>query len=261
MTDAVWMSPIAFSIGFIDIRWYSLAYIMGFLIAFAIAKYHYFPKHKLSIDYLDPFFSSVIIGVILGGRLGHVVFYDIHRYIADPVEVLRVWHGGMSFHGALVGVMVAIFYMNYRYRINIWLMSDFVCLTAPIGIFFGRVANFINGELVGRVTDVPWAIVFPHVDMLPRHPSQIYEAIFEGLLLGIILQFISYRNPPKGVITALFFMIYGGMRFTLQFFRVAENPYGLMLFNLDMGQWLSIIMLCAGVILLTLNLRQHKNNS
>lgn len=249
MPELTWFDPVAFHIGPIPIRWYALAYILGFVSAFYWAKHHYFIKHQLSLNLLDPFMNSMIVSMIVGGRLGHVIFYDWAKALKDPVWVFKIWQGGMSFHGALLGLAVGLWIFSYRQSLSFWLLSDFVCIVAPWGIFFGRLANFINGELVGRITDVPWAVVFPMIDLMPRHPSQIYEAGVEGVLLGLLMWHLQKKDMNPGIITGVFMCAYAVARFFMEYFRVPECPYGCFL-GLDMGQQLSICMLICGFLIL-----------
>ena len=202
-----WFDPVAIQIGPLAIRWYGLAYFTGIIIGYLVGKHWYFPSRNLSLQLLDKMMTAVILGIILGGRIGAVFIYHFDHFLKDPI----------------------------------WLFK--------IGIFFGRIANFINGELVGRVTDVSWAIVFPHVDHLPRHPSQLYEALSEGVLLFLLLIFINHLTRREGVLSAVFLFFYGIIRFIMEYFREPENPFGAMWFGWDMGQWLSFLMILAACAL------------
>jgi|688.fasta_scaffold256263_3 phosphatidylglycerol:prolipoprotein diacylglycerol transferase len=249
MLETSWFDPVAFYIGPVAIRWYGLAYVSGFIAAFFFAKRYYFPAHQISHQLLDPFMSSMIISVIVGGRLGHILFYNLYQAIEDPMVIFKIWQGGMSFHGALIGLTIGLFIFSSYHRLSFWVLSDFVCLVAPCGIFFGRLANFINGELVGRVTDAWWAVVFPMVDQLPRHPSQLYEALFEGVFLGLLMWRLFRKTYAPGFISGIFLCAYAVIRFCMEFFRMPECPYGCY-FGLDMGQMLSIVMFMTGLMIL-----------
>ena len=247
------IDPIAFSLGPLDIRWYSLAYIIGLLLAWYLCR-RMAVKHSQFVlsESFDDLVGYAAIGVILGGRLGYVLFYNLGDYIESPWEILRVWEGGMSFHGGLIGVICAVIFFAKRRRIPLLELSDMVCVVAPIGLFLGRVANFVNAELYGRVSDVPWAFVFPtSEDGLPRHPSQLYEAALEGLLLGFIL-FALYKQPNLrlrfGTLTGVFFLGYGLSRFIVEFFREPDSQLGYFLDWITMGQILSLPLIIAGIL-------------
>ena len=199
------------SLGFIDIRWYSLAYIFAFILGSVIIKKLNSGSYRLiSDDKIDKFFIWAIIGVILGGRIGYVLFYQTNLFFTKPTYILEIWNGGMSFHGGLIGMILSIYFFSLTYKIQFFYLSDLVSLVAPIGLFLGRISNFINTELYGRVTDFPLAIIYPLIDNNPRHPSQLYEAFFEGIILFIILLFY-FSNRPKqyiiGNISGLFFIL------------------------------------------------------
>jgi phosphatidylglycerol:prolipoprotein diacylglycerol transferase len=249
MPEAAWFDPVAFYLGPFPIRWYALAYVTGFIAAFMWAKRSYFPRHQVPLKLLDPFMNAMIISVIVGGRLGHIVFYDMARAIDDPLWVFKVWQGGMSFHGAVIGLICGLWVFSSRHSLSFWLLSDFVSIVAPWGIFLGRLANFVNGELVGRITDVPWGVVFPMVDQFPRHPSQLYEAATEGMLLGLLMWFLQKKNLSQGLVTGVFLCLYAVIRFVMEYFRVPECPYGCY-GHFDMGQILSILMFILGSFIL-----------
>ena len=248
--STAWFDPVAFYLGPLPIRWYALAYLSCIFYGFAYAKYRYFPRHQLSLDDLDPLMNHLVIGLLLGGRLGHFLFYHQSVFFTDPLLILKIWQGGMSFHGALIGIGVALLMFSWRYRYNYWLLTDFVCLVAPFGIFWGRLANFINGELVGRVTDVSWGVIFPHIDHLPRHPSQLYEAGTEGLFLFIVLNLFDKKKPTPGIISASFLMMYGLIRYWMQMYRVPEYLTNGPILGMDTGQILSVLMVSFGLVLL-----------
>ena len=241
--------PVALEIFSLEIRWYSLAYILGIILGWIIAK-------KLLIQDLevknkfDDYLTYLIIGIILGGRLGYILIYNLNFYINNPIDVFKVWQGGMSFHGGLIGVILASIIFAKKNNQNSFLYMDIVALVAPVGLFFGRLANFINSELYGTITKVPWAVTFIQVDNLPRHPSQLYEALLEGLFLFLILIYFrnKFSNKP-GVISGLFLIIYSIFRFIIEFYRVPDEQLGYILLNLTMGQVVSLIFIISGVIL------------
>ena len=246
--------PIAIEIGPLVVRWYALAFIIGLLAGwgYIITLLRHPPETMISQQVGD-FFSWTIIGVIAGGRLGFVGFYQPDYFLANPLQILAVWAGGMSFHGGLIGVMVAIILYARKYHIRVLSLADLVAAAAPIGLFLGRLANFINGELYGRATDVPWAVVFPGGGNIGRHPSQLYEAGLEGLLLFIILfalaRFAGARYRP-GLITGVFLLGYGAARTFVEFFRQPDTYVGeggFLIWGSTIGQWLSVPIAIAGL--------------
>ncbi len=242
--------PVAFQILSLEIRWYSLAYIVGIILGWIYCKKKLIKdQHILSI--FDDFITYLVIGVILGGRLGYALFYNLKYYLENPFEILMVWNGGMSFHGGLIGIMIASHFFAKKHKINQFIFLDLVSLSAPIGIFFGRIANFINSELIGRATDLPWSVQFILIDDIKRHPSQLYEAFFEGIILFFLLRYFykkNYLNRP-GEISALFLIFYSLFRFFAEFFRSPDSQIGYLILNLTMGQLISILFLIAGTIL------------
>lgn len=247
------IDPVALELGPIAIRWYSLAYIAGILIGWrymlALNRRH---PVMTRLD-LDEFITWATLGIILGGRFGYVLFYAPAYYLANPVEALFIWEGGMSFHGGLLGVIVAVAIFAYRRRLELLRFADLVACAAPIGLFFGRIANFINGELYGRVTDVPWAVVFPRGGPEPRHPSQLYEATLEGLVLFLLLLVLARRPAVRarpGVLAGVFFLGYGAARSFVELFREPDAFIGYLSAGLTMGQLLSIPMMLAGLALI-----------
>ena len=229
--------PVAFQIFSLDIRWYSLAYIAGISLGWLYCKKKLIKDQKI-LDIFDDYITYLIIGIILGGRIGYALFYNLEYYLGSPIEILMVWNGGMSFHGGLVGVIVASILFSNKHKINQFILLDLVSLSAPIGIFFGRIANFINAELYGRVTDVPWSVQFVLIDNFKRHPSQLYEAFFEGIILFFILNYISKNNYFKatGQISAFFLFFYSLFRFFTEFFRSLDPQIGYLILNLTLGQ-------------------------
>ena len=239
--------PIAFQIFSLEIRWYSLAYIAGILIGWLYCKKKII-KDNILLNLFDDFITYLIIGIILGGRLGYALFYNLNYYFESPIEIFMVWNGGMSFHGGLIGVIIASLIYSKKHKIDHFIFLDLVALTAPIGIFFGRLANFINSELYGIPAEVPWAVTFVQIDNLARHPSQLYEAFLEGIILFLILLHFRRKNYLKkpGLISSLFLIFYSIFRFIVEFFRSPDPQLGYILLNLTMGQIISIIFLIIG---------------
>ena len=242
--------PIAFQVFSFEIRWYSLAYIAGILLGWLYCKKKII-KDKVLFNLFDDFITYVIIGIILGGRLGYALFYNLNYYLENPIEIFMVWNGGMSFHGGLIGVIIASLLFSKKHNMSQFIFLDLVSLTAPIGIFFGRIANFINSELYGRPTDVPWSVKFIIIDNIKRHPSQLYEAIFEGIILFLLLGHFTKKGYLKnpGQISGLFLIFYSSFRFMVEFFRSPDPQLGYIFLNLTLGQVLSIIFLILGGIL------------
>ena len=242
--------PVAFQIFSLEIRWYSLAYIAGILLGWLYCKKKLI-KDKHILNLFDDFITYIIIGIILGGRIGYALFYNLEYYLEKPIEILMVWNGGMSFHGGVIGVVVAAHLFSKKHKINQFIFLDLVSLSAPIGIFFGRVANFINSELYGNSTDVFWSVKFILIDNIYRHPSQLYEAIFEGIVLLFILRYFLKKNYLKqpGLISALFLIFYSLFRFIIEFFRSPDPHIGYLILNITLGQLISIIFLTLGGIL------------
>ncbi|MBL6675284.1 MAG: prolipoprotein diacylglyceryl transferase [Alphaproteobacteria bacterium] len=245
------INPVVMSLGFIDIRWYSLAYIFAFILGSVIIKRLNSVSYRLiSDDKIDKFFIWAIIGVILGGRIGYVLFYQTNLFFTKPAYILEIWNGGMSFHGGLIGMILSIYLFSLKYKIQFFYLSDLVSLVAPIGLFLGRISNFINTELYGRVTDFPLAIIYPLVDNNPRHPSQLYEAFFEGIILFLILLFYFSKKPKKyilGTISGLFLIFYSIFRFFIEYLREPDYHLGLIFYYFSMGQLLCIPFLLAGL--------------
>jgi phosphatidylglycerol:prolipoprotein diacylglycerol transferase len=248
-----WFDPVALQIGPIAIRWYALAYIAGFILGWRYALWltrrTALPPDRLA---LDDFLTWAVVGTILGGRLGYVLFYNLDEYLAAPLSILEIWHGGMSFHGGFLGVAVAIVLFARSRGFSPLLLGDVVAAAAPIGLFFGRIANFVNGELWGRVTTEPWGIVFPNAGPLPRHPSQLYEAGLEGLVLFLILLPLAasarIRSRP-GIVLGAFIAWYGVSRFLVEFVREPDAQLGYLMGTdwFTRGQQLSIPMVLVGL--------------
>jgi phosphatidylglycerol:prolipoprotein diacylglycerol transferase len=242
--------PVAFQILSLEIRWYSLAYIIGIIFGWTYCKKKLIKDPRI-LSLFDDFITYLIIGVILGGRLGYALFYNLKYYLENPVEILMLWNGGMSFHGALIGVIIASQLFSSKHKINQFIFLDLVALSAPIGIFFGRIANFINSELIGRATDLPWSVQFILIDNVKRHPSQLYEAFFEGIILFFLLGHFFRKNYLKipGKISALFLIFYSLFRFLAEFFRSPDAQIGYLILNLTLGQLISVLFLVAGTLL------------
>ena len=242
--------PVAFSIFSLEFRWYSLAYIAGILIGWVYCKKKLIKDQKI-LDLFDDFITYAILGIIIGGRIGYVLFYNFEYFLNNPIEILFVWNGGMSFHGGLIGVIIASNLFSKLNKINTFIFLDLVSLSAPIGIFFGRIANFINSELYGTPTEVPWSVKFISVDDINRHPSQLYEAFLEGFILFFILRFISKKNFAKktGQISCLFLVLYSFFRIITEFFRTPDLHIGYLFFNLTLGQLISAVFLSIGLAL------------
>jgi len=248
------INPVIVSLGFIDIRWYSLAYIFAFILGSVIIKKLNSASYKYITNVqIDKFFIWAIIGVILGGRIGYVFFYQTNLFFTRPLYILEIWNGGMSFHGGLIGMILSIYFFSLKYKIPFFYLSDLVSLVAPIGLFLGRISNFINTELYGRITDFPLAIIYPLVDDYPRHPSQLYEAFFEGVILFLIL-FLYFSKKPKkyflGSVSGLFLIFYSIFRFLIEYLREPDNHLGLVFYFFSMGQLLCIPFLLAGMWIL-----------
>lgn len=259
------IDPEIIRIGPVAVRWYGLMYALGFaasylLVRYQIKKLEQAPKEKgrgkhgsASIHFpplfLDSVYTYLIVGLVLGARLGYVLFYDLSTYIKNPLEIFAVWHGGMSFHGGLIGCLVAGYLCCRKYSVDFWRAADLVIVTAPIGLGLGRIGNFINGELFGRTTDVSWGMIFPAGGPMPRHPSQLYEFALEGVLLFIILWNLKDRKHPAGALAACFLILYGVFRFIVEFFRQPDAQLGFIAGPFTMGQILSLLTALAGVTL------------
>ena len=242
--------PVAFQIFSLEIRWYSLAYIFGISLGWMYCKKKLI-QNKYILDIFDDYITYVIVGIVLGGRIGYALFYNLKFYLENPVEILMIWNGGMSFHGGLIGIIVVSVLFAKKYDQDSFLYMDLVALVAPIGIFFGRIANFINSELYGIPTEVPWAVIFVQIDKFARHPSQLYEAFLEGIILFLILLYFKKKNylETPGLISGVFLIFYSVFRFIIEFFRVPDEHLGYLILNLSMGQIISLITILLGIIL------------
>lgn len=247
------IDPVAFSVFGFDVHWYGLAYIIGFFAVLSYAKWQTrrYPSN-VTAEHMDGLFTWAIIGAILGGRLGYTLFYNPGYYLSHPAEILQTWHGGMSYHGGMLGVIIAIIgYAAYR-KVDPWAFSDRMAPAVCVGLLLGRLANFINGELYGRVTDVPWAIAFPAGGLLPRHPSQLYEGLLEGIILMLVLHCILHKRLRRGEVTGLFLLGYGCVRIFIEFFRQPDDLQHLhegIFTIITMGQLLSLPMVIAGALM------------
>ena len=242
--------PVAINFFSLEIRWYSLSYIFGILFAWIYCR-KFLIKDEKTLNLFDDLLSYLIIGIILGGRIGYVLFYNLSYYSKNLLEAFMIWEGGMSFHGGLLGVIAATYIFSKKKNIKTFVFLDLISMSAPIGIFMGRIANFINSELYGRETNLFWSVKFKKIDDTFRHPSQIYEAIFEGVILFILLNFIFrkqfYKSP--GLISALFLIFYSLFRFFIEFTREPDFQIGYILFNLTLGQFLSFLFFMFGLFL------------
>ena len=249
------LDPILFSFGFLSIRWYSLSYIFGILIGWWLGKKiinHILKRSeiKFKIKDFDDLITYIVISIIIGGRLGYVIFYNPGYFISHPVEILKVWEGGMSFHGALIGLVCHLLIFSHKNKQDITELANLLAFSGPVGIFLGRIANFINGELVGRATNGSWGVIYKF-DNLPRHPSQLYEAFFEGLVIFTVL-FIFSKSELKKKLNAfsIFLILYSLARFFVEFFREPDSQLGFIFYNFSMGQILTLPMLMFGCIFL-----------
>ena len=241
--------PVAFQIMTFEIRWYSLAYIFGIIIGWLLCKKILIKNTNIN-EKFDDYITYLIIGIILGGRLGYIIFYNFNYYLDNFFDIFKIWQGGMSFHGGLLGIIVASIIFAKKNNQDPFVYMDLVSSVAPIGIFFGRLANFINSELYGIASDVPWSVIFVKVDNLSRHPSQLYEAILEGIVLFLILMHFRKKNylTKPGLISGLFLIFYSIFRFIIEFYRVPDEHIGYLAFNLSIGQIISLVFLIIGTI-------------
>tara|TARA_B110000967_G_scaffold191153_1_gene216536 strand:- start:70 stop:864 length:795 start_codon:yes stop_codon:yes gene_type:complete len=249
------LNPVLINLIFFEIRWYSLAYIFGVLIGWWIAKKIIIFKIKnkniiFDIKLFDDLISYIIISIILGGRIGYVIFYNFSYYLNNPIDVFKIWEGGMSFHGALIGIIIGTYFFSKKIKINMFFFLDVIASVAPLGIFFGRIANFINSELIGKPSDFFWSVIFPKIDMVPRHPSQLYEAIMEGIVLfSILITVILKKNIKIGMCSGLFMILYGIFRIFAEQFREPDVQMGYMFNLFSMGTILSFFMILSGLFI------------
>lgn len=272
-TILIHMNPEIVRVGPFAIRWYGVMYLIGFTLSYLLVKYQIKKRERgeaigespegiskekllptahrlLPVAQVASLYSYLILGLLIGARLSYVIFYNLPYYIQHPLEIFAVWHGGMSFHGGLIGSIIAGILFCKKFRLDFWQIADLVIVSAPIGLGLGRLGNFINGELYGRVTDVQWGMVFPAGGQLPRHPSQVYEFLLEGIALFVILWFLKDRKLKPGALSFLFLILYGSFRFFLEFFREPDSQLGFILGPFTMGQILSAVMVAMGIGLL-----------
>jgi len=244
--------PVALHLGPLAIRWYGLMYLLAFALFLLLGRQRIKigPQPGWNVRQLDDLLFYGVLGVVLGGRLGYVLFYQPAHFLAHPIEIFYVWQGGMAFHGGFLGVLAAMWLFARKTGKNWLAITDFIAPLVPLGLGAGRIGNFINGELWGRPTDVPWAVVFPQIDSIPRHPSQLYQFALEGLALFALLWLFSRRPRPVGAVSGLFLIGYGAFRFLAEFTREPDSFLGLLAMGLSMGQWLSLPMVAAGIFML-----------
>lgn len=252
--------PVAIAIGPLAVRWYGLMYLLGFLLFILLGRYRIRKQKNCAFtkETLDDALFYGVLGVIIGGRLGHVFFYQPDYYLQHPLEILQIWQGGMSFHGGFIGVALAMVWLAHKYKLSWLTVTDFIVPLVPLGLGAGRIGNFINGELWGRPTDVSWGMIFPYADNLPRHPSQLYEFTLEGLVLFALIWLYSAKPRPLGAVTGMFMIGYGIFRSFCEFFREPDDGFlGVMTMGVSMGQWLSLPMILLGCALLFWAYRYH----
>ncbi len=252
--------PVAFSLGPLAVRWYGLMYLVAFVQFILLGRYRIRTRPGLlTVEQLDDLLFYGMLGVIVGGRLGQVLFYEPAYYFAHPLDILAVWKGGMSFHGGFLGVLGAMGLWSHKHRIAWFDVTDFIAPLVPLGLAAGRIGNFINGELWGRVADpsLPWSMMFPQSgDMQPRHPSQLYHVGLEGLALFAILWIYSSRPRPRSAISSVFLIGYGAFRFITEFFREPDHGIFGQSYSISMGQWLSLPMIAIGIVMLVMAYRR-----
>jgi len=264
-----YIDPVALKISAINIHWYGISYLLGILFGWYYLKYICRKAHKYEIEInisdLSDVIPWVVFGILLGGRLGYVFFYDIYYFIDYPLDIIKIWTGGMSFHGGLIGLVIALYYFTKRRGKKFFIMMDLVAIAAPIGLFFGRIANFINAELIGKVSNVNWAIIYPAEELIARHPSQIYEAILEGILLFFILFYLTQKYSllaKSGFASALFLVLYGFFRIICEFYRLPDQHIGYLINeNITMGMIISLPMILFGIVLLIYKRNENEQKS
>ena len=256
--------PVLIDLGIIKIHWYSLAYVFGILIGWwygrlIITKKIHGSDQEIYLKNFDDLISYIIIGVIVGGRLGYVIFYNLTFFLNKPIEIFKLWEGGMSFHGGLIGVILSTYIFSKVKKLNYKIYFDIICCAAPIGIFLGRIANFINSELYGTPTDKPWGVIFPEIDNLSRHPSQLYEAFLEGIVLFVLINFLFLKkNFNYGLISFLFLIFYGIFRIVSEFYREPDKHIGYIFDFISLGSLLSVgMMIFAILFILKINFNEQ----
>jgi len=262
--------PVLIDLGFFQIRWYSASYILGILIGWIYAnkiikltENNQYNFTQITTKQFDDLIIYLVIGIILGGRLGYVIFYNLDYYSQNLLEIFKLWQGGMSFHGGLLGVVISILIFSKKTYINFYKVSDIISCVAPIGIFFGRIANFINGELYGKITTLPWGVVFPHAGNFPRHPSQIYEAALEGIVLFLIINYLALKKKfiyRTGYISSIFLILYSILRIFSEIFREPDIHLGLLFNYLSMGSLLSLITIIFAIFIIIFIKKNERNN-
>lgn len=245
------IDPVIFEIGPLQVRWYGLMYIFAFICAYLIVT-HLSRKKRFTLnsEEIQDLLLYAILGLLIGARLGYILFYNLEYYLAHPLSVFAVWEGGLSFHGGLIGLVVIGVIFARRRNKPFLMLADMAAVAAPPGLFFGRIGNFINGELYGRITDVPWGMVFPGAGPHPRHPSQLYEAFLEGAVLFVVLFYLSGKVQMRGALVSIFLIGYGIARFFVEFFREPDAHIGFVIGTLTMGQVLSLLMVAAGLAII-----------
>lgn len=244
------INPILIDLGPLKVSWYGMMYVFGFIASYLLVRYQMKRKDfGISRIEVENLYFYLIIGLMVGARLGYVLFYDLKMYLSDPLQIFAIWRGGMSFHGGLIGVLIVGILFSWRNKKSFWKIADLVIVTAPIGLGLGRIGNFINGELYGRVSQVPWGMIFPRGGLLPRHPSQLYESVLEGGVLFTILWFLKDKGLPTGGLLAMFLFFYGCFRFFVEFFREPDAHIGFITGPFTLGQVLSSFMIGGGILL------------
>ena len=255
------IDPILVELGPIRVGWYGLMYVFGFLASYLLVRYQMKKKDfGISKPEVENLYFYLILGLIIGARMGYVLFYDLTVYLRDPLEAFAIWHCGMSFHGGLIGVVLVGIFFSWKNKKTFWKIADLIIATAPIGLGLGRIGNFINGELYGRITQVPWGMIFAKGGPLPRHPSQLYESALEGGVLFLILWLMKDKKLPTGGLLALFLSLYGVFRFFVEFFREPDAHLGFILGPFTMGQVLTAFMIAGGVFLMFYLKKKEKNS-
>jgi phosphatidylglycerol:prolipoprotein diacylglycerol transferase len=256
------IDPVFLRLGPLEFRWYGLMYILGFLAAYFIIKSVARSRQlSLSSDTVSDIVFYIAMGIVLGGRIGYIVFYNLGWYLANPLKIFAVWEGGMSFHGGFIGAIIAGIYIFRKNDLPFFVMVDIIAHTGPVGLGLGRIGNFINGELYGRTTDLPWGVVFPGGGPMPRHPSQLYEAFLEGVLLFALVRLMESRRPPTGSVFWTFVSGYGFFRFLVEFFREPDEQLGFLWGGATMGQLLSLPMFLLGIIMIIYGYLKQRENT
>ncbi len=262
--------PVLIDFGLFQIRWYSMAYILGIILGwiYAVRIIHLTNQNNYNFEQIkksqfDDLIIYLVVGIILGGRIGYVIFYNFEYYSQNFLEIFKLWQGGMSFHGGLLGVIISIIIFSKKTKTNFFKFADIVSCVAPIGIFFGRIANFINGELYGKIANVPWGVIFPNGGDIPRHPSQLYEALLEGLILLLLINYFAIKKKllfKPGYISCLFLITYSVARIFSEIFREPDLHLGLVFNYFSLGTLLSLITLISGIFIILYIKKNEQNN-